>query len=51
MKADIYDSMAEGVGNAAVAVPFMTTAYEQSENCALELKFAKQVRPEGQSNP
>ena len=36
--------MAEGVSKAAVAIPFMTPAYEQSENCALELKFAKQVR-------
>jgi hypothetical protein len=33
MKADIYDSMAEGVSNAA---------YQDSANCALELKFAKQ---------
>eukprot|EP01050_Picozoa_sp_SAG11_P002064 SAG11_NODE_100_length_16863_cov_12.374911_6_plen_215_part_00 len=43
MQTDIYDSMAEGVGNAAVAVPFMTNKYESSENCALELKFARQT--------
>lgn len=43
MQTDIYDSMAQGVGNAAVAVPFMTKKYETSENCALELKFARQT--------
>ena len=42
MKADIYDSMAEGVSNAACLVVFMTQAYQDSANCALELKFAKQ---------
>ena len=42
MKADIYDSMAEGVTNAACLVCFMTQAYQDSANCALELKFAKQ---------
>ena len=26
-----------------VAIPFMTKAYENSENCALELKLAKQT--------
>lgn len=41
MKADIYDSMAEGVSNAACLVVFMTQAYQDSANCALELKFAK----------
>jgi hypothetical protein len=43
MQTDIYDSMAEGVGNACVAVPFMTDQYQKSENCSLELKFAKQT--------
>ena len=28
-------AVASGVGNAAVAVPFMTEKYEKSENCAL----------------
>ena len=42
MKADIFDSMAEGVTNAACLVCFMTQAYQDSANCALELKFAKQ---------
>ena len=35
MQTDIYDSMAAGVGGAAVMVPFMTEKYEKSENCAL----------------
>ena len=42
MKADIFDSMAEGVTNAACLVCFMTQAYQDSANCALELKFARQ---------
>eukprot|EP01052_Picozoa_sp_SAG31_P021337 SAG31_NODE_1645_length_7652_cov_2.069906_2_plen_249_part_00 len=43
MQTDIYDSMAEGVGNAAVVIPFMGYKYQVSENCKLELKFAKQT--------
>ena len=35
--------MAEGVGNAAVVVPFMTEKYESSTNCKLELKFSQQT--------
>ena len=42
MQADIFDSMAEGVRNAACVVCFMTKKYQDSSNCALELKFAKQ---------
>ena len=42
MRMDIFDSMAEGVTNAACVVCFMTQKYQDSENCALELKFAKQ---------
>ena len=42
MKTDIYDSMAEGVENAAVVICFMNQSYQESENCQLELKFAKQ---------
>jgi hypothetical protein len=42
MGADIFDSMAEGVSNASVVVCFMSQAYQDSENCMLELKFAKQ---------
>lgn len=42
MHADLYDSMAEGVRNAACVICFMSKMYEKSDNCALELKFAKQ---------
>jgi hypothetical protein len=43
MAADIYDSMAEGVKHAAVIICFMSQQYEDSKNCALELKFAAQT--------
>jgi hypothetical protein len=43
MSRNIYDSMAEGVTNASVVVCFMTAAYQASENCRLELQFAKQL--------
>eukprot|EP01047_Picozoa_sp_COSAG01_P103847 COSAG01_NODE_33251_length_567_cov_1.217949_2_plen_122_part_01 len=43
MNVDIYDSMATGVQNAACVIPFMTEKYAASENCALELKFAKEM--------
>ena len=36
------DSMAEGVEKAAVIICFMNANYQNSENCQLELKFAKQ---------
>eukprot|EP01052_Picozoa_sp_SAG31_P023688 SAG31_NODE_1969_length_6771_cov_17.211331_7_plen_1242_part_01 len=42
MSTDIYNSMAEGVTNAACVVCFMTQRYQDSQNCALELKFALQ---------
>jgi hypothetical protein len=42
MKQDIYESMADGVSNASVVVCFMSQKYQDSENCKLELKFAKQ---------
>ena len=42
MKSDIYDSMAEGVQGAACVICFMTQAYQDSQNCKLELKFAQQ---------
>ena len=42
MNIDIYDSMAAGVQNAAVVVCFMSKKYQDSANCALELKFAAQ---------
>lgn len=42
MKADMYDSMAEGVAGAACVICFMTQAYQDSANCKLELKFAQQ---------
>ena len=37
MKRDIFDSMAEGVTCCTTIVPFMTQAYQNSENCKLEL--------------
>jgi hypothetical protein len=40
---DIYDDMAAGVSNASVVVCFMTQQYQSSENCMLEVKFAKQL--------
>ena len=42
MQQDIYESMAEGVENAACVVCFLSQKYQSSENCKLELKFAKQ---------
>eukprot|EP01047_Picozoa_sp_COSAG01_P028404 COSAG01_NODE_1906_length_8932_cov_6.105263_7_plen_1049_part_00 len=41
MEVDLYDSMARGVSNAACVVCFMTQQYEDSANCKMELKFAK----------
>eukprot|EP01047_Picozoa_sp_COSAG01_P016832 COSAG01_NODE_874_length_12972_cov_15.914343_5_plen_250_part_00 len=38
----LSSQMAEGVQNAAVVVCFMTKQYQDSKNCALELKFAAQ---------
>ena len=43
MQTDIYDSMAEGVQGAACVLCFMSKKYQQSENCKLELKFARQT--------
>ena len=42
MGTDVYESMAEGVSNASVVVCFMSQQYQESPNCMLELKFAKQ---------
>ena len=42
MASDIYDSMAQGVAGAAVVIAFMSQRYQDSENCKLELKYAKQ---------
>eukprot|EP01046_Picozoa_sp_COSAG06_P050892 COSAG06_NODE_8178_length_2247_cov_2.238827_1_plen_674_part_01 len=42
MQQDIYESMAAGVENAACVVCFLSQKYQDSENCKLELKFAKQ---------
>ncbi|CAF3321366.1 unnamed protein product [Rotaria socialis] len=41
MKQNIYESMADGVENAAVVCCFMTPDYQKSENCKLELQYAK----------
>jgi hypothetical protein len=38
---DLYDSMADGVQNAACVLAFMTQQYEDSPNCKSELKFAR----------
>ena len=43
MAVDVYDSMAEGVQTAFAVVCFMNQAYQESENCRLELKFARQL--------
>ena len=42
MQHDVYESMAAGVENAACVVCFLSQKYQESENCKLELKFAKQ---------
>eukprot|EP01051_Picozoa_sp_SAG22_P004182 SAG22_NODE_218_length_14885_cov_24.733699_3_plen_893_part_00 len=42
MGSDIYDSMAQGVSSASVVVCFMSQKYQDSANCTLEAKFAKQ---------
>ena len=42
MGADIYEGMANAVSNACVVVCFMSEKYQQSANCMLEVKFAKQ---------
>eukprot|EP01048_Picozoa_sp_COSAG05_P021122 COSAG05_NODE_3791_length_1835_cov_1.131336_1_plen_549_part_01 len=42
MEIDIYDSMAAGVQNAFCVVAFTSQRYQDSHNCQLELKFAKQ---------
>eukprot|EP01045_Picozoa_sp_COSAG04_P006490 COSAG04_NODE_320_length_16877_cov_26.485401_1_plen_4766_part_00 len=42
MGVDIFDSMAAGVAKASCVVCFMSQKYQDSDNCKLELKFAKQ---------
>jgi hypothetical protein len=42
MGKDIFDSMASAVSNASAVVCFMSQAYQESSNCMLEVKFAKQ---------
>jgi hypothetical protein len=42
MSSDIYDSMAEGVSSSSAVVCFMCQKYQESSNCMLEAKFAKQ---------
>jgi hypothetical protein len=43
MGADVFDSMAQGVQGAAVVIAFMSRKYQASQNCKLELKFARQT--------
>eukprot|EP01051_Picozoa_sp_SAG22_P005171 SAG22_NODE_300_length_12752_cov_3.102426_3_plen_103_part_00 len=38
MGMDLYESMADGVSNAAVVVVCLTAAYAESTNCKLEIK-------------
>ncbi|CAF4636178.1 unnamed protein product, partial [Rotaria magnacalcarata] len=40
-KTDMYDSLAEGVENAAAVCCFLTSDYEQSLNCQSELQYAQ----------
>ena len=42
MSVDIFQSMADGVSNASVVVCFLSQRYQESENCMLECKYAKQ---------
>eukprot|EP01052_Picozoa_sp_SAG31_P041020 SAG31_NODE_6102_length_2171_cov_1.590251_1_plen_242_part_10 len=42
MQRDLFESMAEGVEGAACVVAFLTQQYQDSTNCKLELKFARQ---------
>jgi hypothetical protein len=44
MDTDLYESMAFGVSNACAMVVFMSQAYQRSENCMSELKYAKTSR-------
>ena len=45
MQSDIFESMAEGVRNAACVVCFMTKKYQDSENCALVRCHSHGTRP------
>jgi hypothetical protein len=42
MSGDIFESMANAVSNASVVVCFMSQKYQESNNCMLEVKFARQ---------
>ena len=42
MEVDIYDSMAKGVCGASCIVALLSQSYADSDNCTLEMKFAKQ---------
>jgi len=44
MAGSINESMAFAVENACVVVPFMTAAYESSDNCKKELSYASDTR-------
>ena len=44
MQANIYDSMARAVSKAAVVIAFIDQRYQDSDNCKLELNFAKQSK-------
>ena len=40
MKADLLESMSEGVETASVVIAFCTKSYQLSPNCQMELKYA-----------
>lgn len=44
MEGDIYDSMANGVNNAGVIIALLSQSYQNSENCCLEMKFARDCK-------
>jgi hypothetical protein len=39
MQIDVFDSMAQGVANAAVVVAFMTQRYQDSDNCTYSVQM------------
>ncbi|KAJ3127338.1 hypothetical protein HK100_009808 [Physocladia obscura] len=41
MRGDITDSMAGGIDASLVFVPILSLAYQESENCMLEIRYAK----------
>ncbi|KAJ1548082.1 hypothetical protein HK096_005567, partial [Nowakowskiella sp. JEL0078] len=44
MRGNIYEKMAEAIQNSTVITPIITTKYQKSENCNIELSYAKDLR-------